>query len=197
MSDEILARLRRTLGSNSGEDWTSDEPAEAETLPARAAGGSRRNGYDLDDTVGASNGTLNARPIGAAALSIADQLLGTQPAGDDHPENPPAVVGEPEAAVRVQGALAPVTDEPLVLGRARTAFRPSDDARISRRHCAIQAIDGVPHVVDLGSKNGTQIKRGGARIVVESHPVALRTGDVVVTIESVVLAEISSRRAGE
>ena len=230
MSDEILDRLRREL---SGDSPFVPNPSE----PSGAGG----EGPPADeDEQGRSPG---ARPVGAAALDLADELLGggggrivdparpetvepatepdppagQQPAGhDDLTTSTPAAPRSPSAEETivptddVAGALGPsgpaihqgscrltvrgmqtvVTANRVVLGRARDAFNPSSDARVSRHHAVVLVHDGVVAVKDLRSKNGTQIRRAGGRIVVGEQPVAVQPGDVLTTTEDVELARI-------
>lgn len=59
-----------------------------------------------------------------------------------------------------------------VIGRAPSCDLPLDDPKVSRRHAVVLLREGVVHVRDLGSRNGTVVK--GHRIDGE---VALSTGD--------------------
>jgi pSer/pThr/pTyr-binding forkhead associated (FHA) protein len=75
----------------------------------------------------------------------------------------------------VPGAGVSLGKSPLTIGRSSSNDVPLRDARVSRQHCIIESIDGVPHIKDLGSQKGTFIN--GERIGAE--PVRLWHGDVI------------------
>jgi hypothetical protein len=104
---------------------------------------------------------------------------------------PPAVG---HALCLADGTRAPVTTAGLVVGRRRSPGSPAaapavprleidDDSRsLSREHARLVASeDGAVQVVDLGSGNGTAIRRrdGTTTDLVPGHPVALGAGDVL------------------
>lgn len=81
---------------------------------------------------------------------------------------------------------------PLVVGRSREAkFRIQQD-RVSRRHCEFLAIDGVVHVCDLSSRNGTLLSgvRLPADVPTRVPPGAtVRVGTIEFIVEYDALAE--------
>jgi len=57
-----------------------------------------------------------------------------------------------------------------------------DDATrtVSRTHAVVRLVNGVPHVEDLGSANGTRIERAGHMIACAvGSPVEMGHGDVL------------------
>lgn len=65
---------------------------------------------------------------------------------------------------------------PILVGRSREAkFRIQQD-RVSRRHCEFSVEDGIVHLRDLGSRNGTLL---GGRPLAAETPVPVPSGAVV------------------
>ena len=65
---------------------------------------------------------------------------------------------------------------PLLVGRGPEAkFRIQQD-QVSRRHCELTALEGVVHLRDLGSRNGTRLE---GRPLEHDVPVAVPPGGVV------------------
>jgi len=62
------------------------------------------------------------------------------------------VVAPTSAATRV-----PLTDSPVVIGRARPAQLLLPDGLVSRAHCQVEVVEDEVRVTDLGSTNGTFI----------------------------------------
>jgi pSer/pThr/pTyr-binding forkhead associated (FHA) protein len=62
----------------------------------------------------------------------------------------------------------------LVLGRSLESHIQLDDPRVSRQHAAIDAVQGMVHIVDLESSNGTYLN--GVRI---ERPSTLKLGDEI------------------
>lgn len=70
--------------------------------------------------------------------------------------------------------------EVLIVGRGPGADITVADQYASPQHCRIARIDGTVYVVeDLGSTNGTRVRRAGREIKVTS-PVVLEPGDAVI-----------------
>lgn len=61
----------------------------------------------------------------------------------------------------------------LTIGRSSSNDVPLRDTKVSRKHCIIEFIDGVPYIRDVGSQKGTYVN--GQKIGPE--PVALKHGD--------------------
>jgi len=84
--------------------------------------------------------------------------------------NPNAALAEPGACVGTltllsepnPGAVYPIDDEGVVIGRTLDASLHIDDAGLSRKHARIYRVDGDYFVEDLGSTNGTTVN--GERI---------------------------------
>ncbi len=105
-------------------------------------------------------------------------------------------------AVTWRVVAEPGGDRPLFAGEGVTIGRvsdPDDPARIvvrsdvvSRRHAAVRLRAGVPVVVDLESVNGTWLFRDGAHVEVTTDGTPAADGDVVMTVDGVVLATIRS-----
>lgn len=170
---ELLARICSDLRS-SEENRSSAHPNAAET--GRSA----------------SSNSTGLGSFSPAALKLADRILGIS-----GPES--GLVSDTERpSEEVGAALLLVADTPhnvpssgAVVGR-----RPGrggiivDDARVSRRHCRIESSTEGLAVVDLGSLNGTVVSRGDERIDVAEASVSLLHGDLVMTRDSVMLAEV-------
>ena len=81
---------------------------------------------------------------------------------------------------------------PLIVGRSREAkFRIQQD-RVSRRHCEFFATDGIVHVRDLSSRNGTLLSgvRVPADVPTRVPPgAAVRVGSIEFRVEYDALAE--------
>ncbi|MBC5801197.1 MAG: DUF3662 domain-containing protein [Candidatus Eremiobacteraeota bacterium] len=89
-------------------------------------------------------------------------------------------VSRPQAerlVLRVRRGIAPrrevALNRTLVVGREPACDVVLADSRVSRRHCVVEIEDGVPHVRDLGSSNGTLLN--GTRVGTS----ALGCGDVL------------------
>lgn len=65
---------------------------------------------------------------------------------------------------------------PLLVGRCPEAKFRIQQERVSRRHCELTATDGVVHLRDLGSRNGTVV--GGVRAPADES-LAVPPGTVV------------------
>lgn len=65
---------------------------------------------------------------------------------------------------------------PILVGRSREAKFRIQQERVSRRHCQFTVEDGVVHLRDLGSRNGTLL---GGRPVAAETPVPVPPGEVV------------------
>ncbi|MAT04030.1 MAG: hypothetical protein CL424_03180 [Acidimicrobiaceae bacterium] len=130
--------------------------------------------------------TSTRRPLPEGAVSVADEILGRS-AGSNRPV----------VAVRVGDTVHELGDRPLVFGRRPDAdVVVVPDGRVSRRHAAIEYDQSTPVVRDVGSTNGTQVRRDGTTIVVGSTPVPLRVGDVVLTIDGLVLGTVVASPSG-
>jgi FHA domain/Domain of unknown function (DUF1707) len=75
------------------------------------------------------------------------------------------------AAPPPSGLLSGVSRGQITLGRSSTCQLVFDDDTVSRRHAALVCRDGVWHVVDLGSSNGTYVN--GRRVI----DAEVRSGD--------------------
>ena len=77
-------------------------------------------------------------------------------------------------AILYQGQSVDVTRERWIIGRSKSqADLRVDDSNVSRQHAAIERVNGVWYVVDLGSTNGGWV--GGERVARR----ALVDGDVI------------------
>lgn len=72
-----------------------------------------------------------------------------------------------------RGSLFELDHEPWSVGRGRTNRLILDDASLSRNHCRIELRDGVFHLLDLDSHNGTFLNG----VAVREHP--LQHGDEI------------------
>lgn len=61
------------------------------------------------------------------------------------------------AVVLEDGRRVPLTDSPLVIGRATDAAVRLTDTSVSRRHAEVRPAAGGWAIVDLGSTNGTRV----------------------------------------
>lgn len=118
------------------------------------------------------------RRLNPQALAVADMLLGAEPA-----ERASLTL------VRIGDQQMTVGPDGLVIGR-RSAGLGIADGRISRRHAELLVIDGVLHVRDLGSSNGTFVHGERRTDQVGELPVALGRGDRITTIDDVLLAQV-------
>jgi len=102
---------------------------------------------------------------------------------------------EPERLVlRVRKGIAPrrefALDRTLVVGREPGCDVLVADARVSRRHCVVDVADGVPHVRDLDSSNGTVLN--GTRVAAST----LGCGDVLALGDTELVVDAVSEGAG-
>lgn len=72
-------------------------------------------------------------------------------------------------------------DEPITIGRSMENKISIRDDLLSRTHCKIVAQNGVMYLQDMGTTNGTKIKRGIFRkiVLMPNNVVELRDGDVL------------------
>ena len=70
---------------------------------------------------------------------------------------------------RNKGASWPITDAPLVVGRAADCNVVLRDPLVSRRHCAIRAREDAVSLLDMGSSNSTLVN-GRPVVECELHP---------------------------
>lgn len=85
------------------------------------------------------------------------------------------IVAPPEADAEVL-----LSEQPVVIGRARPAQLLLPDGAVSRAHCQVALVDDAVQVIDLGSTNGTYVE--GERIdrsAVLEPGMALRIGPYV------------------
>jgi DNA-binding SARP family transcriptional activator len=75
-----------------------------------------------------------------------------------------------------RGDRVAITAQGVVIGRGAQADVELADARVSRRHAIVQALDDGCLLRDLGSTNGTEVN--GVRVPAH-HPRVLRDGDEV------------------
>lgn len=173
-ADDDLARLRRDLGHEPAFDAQAD--IDDGCTPS-------------DATNPGSNGLLEGDggpPVSGAALDVADAILGSASRQAEQAPVRLVVCRDDERADLDDGAE-------IVIGRGVECFVPSTDGRVSRRHARISTNGARVTVTDLGSSNGTTVRRGGDHVVVGDLPVELRAGDELVTIDDVVLARIVDR----
>ena len=137
------------------------------------------------------------------ALELADAMLAAAEGTSlrvHEPGGGPVSAAEPVvSSPRIHQLMIRRDDESIVLskgsillGRSVTAFAPVDDDRVSRRHAQLTAdpVGDALLVIDLGSRNGTTIVRGGERHPVGREPVVLQADDQVITGHGVLLAQI-------
>ena len=121
------------------------------------------------------------------ALHLADEILRGSPfvAGE--------LPGQGDVPLKIRAGEIDFNMGPdgIDLGReAKEVGIVVADSRVSRRHARFVRIGGGIAVMDLGSTNGTVIRRGGKRLAVASNPVQLVLGDRVVTLNDVLLVEV-------
>lgn len=180
---EVIAELRRALRSR--------RPSDRPSRPPPALGSPEQHRAVLSESVLSTT----AYTISKAALVIADEILRCDVRAVDgilaEAEGPDS---RAELCVAVGGAIVPVLGEGLVLGR-----RPGSsgaivgDPQVSRRHARIERSGCGLVVSDLGSVNGTMIVRQGMEFPVGAHVVRLESGDRIITIRNVLLAEVLTR----
>ena len=73
------------------------------------------------------------------------------------------------------GARNLISTQALTIGRAQSCDATVEDRELSRQHCKVQKRGGVYYLVDLGSTNGTYVRRVGP--YAGSH--RMRIGDKV------------------
>ena len=98
------------------------------------------------------------------------------------------------------GGLHRVTIGPqqMVIGRSRPADLVIESSKISRQHCALQAVSGSLVVTDLGSTNGTFVD--GHRITASTslaHGASLTVGGQALTYERLTGRGLSASQASE
>lgn len=123
------------------------------------------------------------RSASAAALAVADQIMGLD--GMSVGMQP----GRP-LALRSPGAQVFAIDRHLAIGRSADAELTVGDGRVSRSHAAVSRSDGQYVVRDLGSGNGTFIARNGELARVGAEPMQIQPGDRLETIDGLLLAEV-------
>lgn len=125
-----------------------------------------------------------ARAVSAAAMAIADQIMGLDDA---------IVERQGRTAVTLRaadGALVEVEQE-CTIGRSEDENRITvSDGRVSRSHALVTHRAGRVSVQDLGSSNGTLLVRDGMFEQVTNEPRELRAGDRLETVGGVLLVEI-------
>jgi pSer/pThr/pTyr-binding forkhead associated (FHA) protein len=85
------------------------------------------------------------------------------------------VAGDMPEAYLVVGDNRHRLREENVIGRTTTADIVITDAQVTRRHAAVNAIDGKFVVIDMGGTNGTYVNGE----LIGSTPRVLRHGDVI------------------
>lgn len=113
----------------------------------------------------------------------------------DRPEEPDGQTARPPTATGSQfqpalitdeGVVRPLSEPRLVIGRGRIDGEvdrfPVRISTVSRRHCVVELVDGRHHCRDLGSSNGTVIRRGERMIEVGDRSVLLEDGDVICSL---------------
>ncbi len=179
--DGELAELRRVFGQSR----TTRETGPTFGQQDDTVEDSRSPMFDLD----------GEPPVSQAALNLADQILGGSATTATEPSESvsTSVDGARPLLAVCRGdeetMLAPGVD--IILGRGADCFAPSVDGRVSRRHAKLTIGDAGPVVVDLGSANGTVIRRTGEVVAVGGLPVEVQPGDQLVTIDDVLLAQIT------
>lgn len=192
-------------GSNPGDRVLSEpnqEPVQDERSRRASlrpiSPGAYRVADELLAIVDTTPGSYRPAPSGqpAAAVQVGAPVFVSAPTEEPR-SSPPAPVSavappSPTGAtrIRVQGRLTEPGQPRVELGRAEDSFQPFTDGRVSRQHGIIQLVGGRYYLVDKSSSNGTTVRRNGAEIAVGYEPVPLEPGDVVVTIDEIVLAEI-------
>lgn len=120
------------------------------------------------------------RPLGDGALDIADEILGRRSVGSSE-----------RLMLRSGDATYPLDERAVVIGRRDD---PDGvviaDGRVSRRHALISPAAGGATIRDLGSSNGTVLRRDGITVAVGSDPLELAAGDVITTVDDLVLGTI-------
>lgn len=126
-----------------------------------------------------------APPVAAPARSVASPATATLVGAPDEGEMPPADHGE---VVGPDGRRVAIIDT-VVIGRAPSTptgqagelLRVTSPQRsISRSHVVVSLIDGLVRGKDLGSNNGTVLRRGGGQTPLRTDAwTALADGDVL------------------
>ena len=120
-----------------------------------------------------------ARPLAAAAFELADFIVGSVPV---------EAGGRP--ILRLPNGDSLFVDSAATVGRWALEQSEHRDGRVSRQHAEIRGDGRQLTVSDLGSSNGTFRVREGEVTPVGSEPVELLVGDMITTIDDVLLATV-------
>jgi len=176
MPDDLEARIRAVT------DRDLTPVSDAASIVDGSSGEDERSGGPMADV---SNFLSNA------ALQIADGLLGLGDGSTPEPVSGVWRVWTPDAAIAL------VEGDTIAIGRAVDADLTVADPRISRLHVAIELTEGRALVTDVGSRNGTEIRRGRARMPIGSAAEELADGDVIGTVDDVEIAVITHEESDE
>lgn len=206
-----MSDLRRVLASNPALDPPrGDNPSPAELDTERESGPAHHSTVEADAaSSGIVKGFTNEKQrqsgtlVGAAALAIADRVLGTAGPGASSPStgshgassDSSGASGHTEAAelvLVIADRETPVPSGGVVVGRQPgPGGFVNRHPEVSRRHVRLaKSRDGIA-VADLGSSNGTVVARGSTRLDVGSELVQLQDGDRILTGSGVLLAGVA------
>lgn len=155
-------------------------PAAARSAPAPARGGSMQSQQSQQVRRSGRPAMPTDRPTTRAPYDEAPPSSRGQPpplprqlsaeTARVGPKGPPGA----RLAIVYQNQPVEVTRDRWIIGRSKSqADLRVDDSNVSRQHAAIERVNGVWYVVDLGSTNGVWV--GGERVVRR----ALVDGDVI------------------
>lgn len=162
----------------------ADAPMAESPEPADAAAAAPPTGPPAEEPVTDAPQPAAPRSVDPRAQAVADRLLG-HPTAAPQPDVDQGQEPGPESA-RLVAAVGGSTvecaaDGVAVIGRADGDLVVPLGV-VSRRHCQVSRIGDRYVVADLGSANGTLVKRpDGSTIDVGADPVDLHPGDVIAT----------------
>lgn len=172
----------RSVPAPAGPDQVNEKPSqhgEAESHDQAIGEQASPPGEETGEAVRGAD-----RAASAAALAIADQILG---------------LAAPTATVDHRSSLALRTSEGSLI-QVRTTCTigrmPGEpgltvsDGRVSRSHALVRSTDGSLTVEDIGSSNGTFLVRAGLTVKVGAEPIELQFGDQLSTVGGLLLAEV-------
>jgi pSer/pThr/pTyr-binding forkhead associated (FHA) protein len=185
-----------TVGRHASCDlWLDANTASRRHLVIVAFGTSIAS-VDLRSSLGTISAPLSPAPGAPLVVLIGDvfvvaavagpgQALPALPAGPALPEAGLVLRPPPRVSALVHAGVTHIDlpfDNGILIGRSERSDVIVLDEGVSRLHAALLRIDGVPVIVDVGSSNGTHVRRSnGSEVALgpARRACALVTGDVV------------------
>ena len=169
-------------------------------LAAVAEGDTAPDSHDAPSPEAPAAAPTGSPLASEAALAIADELLlsvrDTRPRSDGA-GTPGSDAGPAGLRLLVDGRELDVPAGGAVLGRQPgPAGILVADSCVSRRHARVRPTGAGMAVADLGSTNGTVVVRGEVRIDATREDTAIADGDLIMTANGVLLAQIVGEPGG-